>query len=175
MPAHREGLRSRHHPHPSTPSLRNDCKVAEAIKAQKPDTKIGFVGAHRPPCCPRKRSRLHPRLTGLAARNLITPARKFPKAATLSGINGLSYKDKDGKIKHNAERELIHDMDALPWVGRCLPARLGHPEYFNGYLQHPYMSMYTGRGCPAQCTFCLWPQTHRRPQISRPFRAECRR
>ena len=19
--------------------------------------------------------------------------------------------------------------------------------------------MYTGRGCPAQCTFCLWPQT----------------
>jgi radical SAM superfamily enzyme YgiQ (UPF0313 family) len=21
------------------------------------------------------------------------------------------------------------------------------------------MSLYTGRGCPAQCTFCLWPQT----------------
>ena len=30
----------------STPSLKNDCKVAEAIKAQKPGTKIGFVGAH---------------------------------------------------------------------------------------------------------------------------------
>jgi len=30
----------------STPSLKNDCKVAEAIKAQKPDTKIGFIGAH---------------------------------------------------------------------------------------------------------------------------------
>ena len=30
----------------STPSLKNDCKVAEAIKAQKPSTKIGFVGAH---------------------------------------------------------------------------------------------------------------------------------
>ena len=32
--------------HTSTPSLKNDCKVAEAIKAQKPDTTIGFVGAH---------------------------------------------------------------------------------------------------------------------------------
>ena len=32
-------------------------------------------------------------------------------------------------------------------------------KYFNGYLNHPYMSLYTGRGCPAQCTFCLWPQT----------------
>ncbi len=30
----------------STPSLKNDCKVAEAIKKQKPDTKIGFIGAH---------------------------------------------------------------------------------------------------------------------------------
>ena len=32
-------------------------------------------------------------------------------------------------------------------------------KYFIGYLQHPYVSLYTGRGCPAQCTFCLWPQT----------------
>jgi radical SAM superfamily enzyme YgiQ (UPF0313 family) len=32
-------------------------------------------------------------------------------------------------------------------------------KYFIGYLLHPYISMYTGRGCPAQCTFCLWPQT----------------
>src|ERR1700729_752508 len=31
---------------PSTPSLKNDCKVAEAIKQQRPATKIGFVGAH---------------------------------------------------------------------------------------------------------------------------------
>ena len=32
--------------HTSTPSLRNDCKVAEAIKARRPGTTIGFVGAH---------------------------------------------------------------------------------------------------------------------------------
>jgi radical SAM superfamily enzyme YgiQ (UPF0313 family) len=32
-------------------------------------------------------------------------------------------------------------------------------KYFIGYLQHPYISFYTGRGCPAKCTFCLWPQT----------------
>src|SRR5207302_1825760 len=32
-------------------------------------------------------------------------------------------------------------------------------NYFIGYLQHPYLSLYTGRGCPARCTFCLWPQT----------------
>ena len=34
----------------------------------------------------------------------------------LSTIAGLSYKDKEGKIKHNPEREMIQDMDTLPWV-----------------------------------------------------------
>ncbi|MBX9750973.1 MAG: radical SAM protein, partial [Roseococcus sp.] len=31
--------------------------------------------------------------------------------------------------------------------------------YFIGYLKHPYVSFYTGRGCKSRCTFCLWPQT----------------
>src|SRR5208282_6570170 len=26
-------------------------------------------------------------------------------------------------------------------------------------LKHPYVSFYTGRGCRARCTYCLWPQT----------------
>src|SRR5439155_486770 len=32
-------------------------------------------------------------------------------------------------------------------------------DYFIGYLKHPYVSLYTGRGCKSRCTFCLWPQT----------------
>ena len=32
-------------------------------------------------------------------------------------------------------------------------------KYYNGYLLHPYVSWYTGRGCTAKCTFCLWPHT----------------
>ena len=28
------------------------------------------------------------------------------------------------------------------------------------FLLNPYISFYTTRGCPAMCTFCLWPQTH---------------
>jgi radical SAM superfamily enzyme YgiQ (UPF0313 family) len=32
-------------------------------------------------------------------------------------------------------------------------------DYFIGYLLHPYISLYTGRGCRSKCSFCLWPQT----------------
>ena len=28
------------------------------------------------------------------------------------------------------------------------------------FLLNPFVSLYTSRGCPALCTFCLWPQTH---------------
>lgn len=50
-------------------------------------------------------------------------------------------------------------MDVLPWVADVYKRDLEIEKYFIGYLLHPYISMYTGRGCPAQCTFCLWPQT----------------
>ena len=32
-------------------------------------------------------------------------------------------------------------------------------KYNVPFLLHPYVSLYSTRGCPAQCTFCLWPQT----------------
>jgi len=48
---------------------------------------------------------------------------------------------------------------ALPWVVDVYQRDLTIEKYFIGYLLHPYVSLYTGRGCPAQCTFCLWPQT----------------
>jgi radical SAM superfamily enzyme YgiQ (UPF0313 family) len=77
----------------------------------------------------------------------------------LSRIAGLSFKNADGKIIHNPERELIANMDELPWVADVYRRDLDIEKYFIGYLKHPYISLYTGRGCPAQCTFCLWPQT----------------
>jgi radical SAM superfamily enzyme YgiQ (UPF0313 family) len=76
----------------------------------------------------------------------------------MESISGLSFR-KEGKIIHNPERDLIHNMDALPWVADVYKRDLEIEKYFIGYLMHPYISMYTGRGCPAQCTFCLWPQT----------------
>jgi radical SAM superfamily enzyme YgiQ (UPF0313 family) len=50
-------------------------------------------------------------------------------------------------------------MDLLPWVAPVYKRDLQIRKYFIGYLQHPYVSLYTGRGCRSKCTFCLWPQT----------------
>jgi radical SAM superfamily enzyme YgiQ (UPF0313 family) len=54
---------------------------------------------------------------------------------------------------------MIENMDDLPWVAPLYKRDLKIENYFIGYLKHPYVSVYTGRGCRSKCTFCLWPQT----------------
>ena len=141
----------------STPSMKNDCKVAEAIKAQKPGTLIGFVGAHTM-VMPTETLKASTAIDWVARKEFDYTCKEVCEGRPFDTIDGLSYK-KDGKIVHNKERELIPNMDALPWVADVYKRDLQIEKYFIGYLQHPYISLYTGRGCPAQCSFCLWPQT----------------
>ncbi len=144
--------------HTSTPSLRNDSKVAEAIKACRPETKIGFVGAHAA-VLPTETLKASPAIDWVGRKEFDFTCKEVAEGRELPTINGLSYRDRDGKIRHNPERESIEDMDSLPWVADVYRRNLEIEKYFIGYLLHPYISLYTGRGCPAQCTFCLWPQT----------------
>jgi radical SAM superfamily enzyme YgiQ (UPF0313 family) len=50
-------------------------------------------------------------------------------------------------------------MDALPWVADVYRRDLDIRRYNINFLQHPYISLSTGRGCPAEDADCLWPQT----------------
>jgi hopanoid biosynthesis associated radical SAM protein HpnJ len=144
--------------HTSTPSLKNDSRVAEAIKRNRPETSIGFIGAHAA-VLPTETLKASPAIDWVGRKEFDFTCKEVAEGRPLESINGLSYRDKDGNIRHNAERELIIDMDVLPWVADVYKRDLRIENYFIGYLLHPYLSMYTGRGCPAQCTFCLWPQT----------------
>lgn len=144
--------------HTSTPSLKNDCRVAEAIKQQRPETVIGFVGAHAA-VLPTETLKASPSIDWVGRKEFDFTCKEVAEGRDLATIAGLSYRDKEGRIRHNPEREMIADMDVLPWVADVYKRDLKIEKYFIGYLLHPYLSLYTGRGCPAQCTFCLWPQT----------------
>lgn len=144
--------------HTSTPSLRNDCRVAEAIKQQRPETRVGFVGAHAA-VLPTETLKASWAIDWVGRKEFDFTCKEVAEGRDLASVAGLSYRDADGKLRHNPERELIADMDVLPWVADVYQRDLQIEKYFIGYLLHPYLSLYTGRGCPAQCTFCLWPQT----------------
>jgi hopanoid biosynthesis associated radical SAM protein HpnJ len=150
--------------HTSTPSLNNDIRCAEEIKARNPHAKVGLIGAHVA-VLPGETLKAAPMTSrgpviDFVCRNEFDyTCLDVAKGMAFSEIKGLSWRDADGRVHHNVERELIHDWDAMPSVLPVYHRDLDIEKYFIGYLQHPYVSFYTGRGCPAKCTFCLWPQT----------------
>jgi radical SAM superfamily enzyme YgiQ (UPF0313 family) len=83
---------------------------------------------------------------------------EYANGKPLNEILGVSYK-KDGQIVHNPDRPQNADLDAMPWATKIYKRDLDVTRYSVPFLLHPYIALYTTRGCPAQCTFCLWPQT----------------
>lgn len=144
--------------HTSTPSLVNDVQCAAAIKAQNSETQVGLIGAHVA-ILPEQTLRDHPIIDFVCRHEFDYTCKELAEGKPWDQIKGLSYRDKLGQVHHTEDRELIHDWDAMPSVLPIYARDLDITKYFNGYLRHPYVSFYTGRGCPAKCTFCLWPQT----------------
>ena len=143
--------------HTSTPSFDNDVKVAQALKAQNPDMRVGFVGAHVA-VLPEESLKAAPVLDFVGREEFDYALLEIAEGKPYEDIAGLSYR-KNGQIAHNQDRPLIEDMDKLPSVLDVYKRDLIVENYYIGYLKHPYLSIYTGRGCPARCSFCLWPQT----------------
>jgi len=144
--------------HTSTPSIENDVMCAEAIKAQKSTTQVGFIGAHVA-VLPEKTLLNHPIIDFVCRHEFDYTCKELAEGVPWPEIKGLSYRNELGEVVRNDDRDLIHDWDAMPSVLPTYLNNLDIKKYFIGYLLHPYVSFYTGRGCPAKCSFCLWPQT----------------
>lgn len=143
--------------HTSAPTLRGDAELAEALKSQRPDASVGLVGAQAA-VLPEETLGASEAIDWVGRKEFDYTCREVAQGLPFSEITGLSYR-REGKIIHNAERGMIQSFDELPSVMDVYARDLEIERYYIGYLRHPYVSHYTGRGCPAQCTFCLWPQT----------------
>lgn len=144
--------------HTSVPSFASDVKTIEAMKAVNPNLKAGLIGAKV--AVDADGSMIKAPAVDFVARNEFDfTIKEVADDVPWSQIKGLSYRNKDGVIVHNEERAILEDMDRLPFVTPVYKRDLVMENYFIGYLKHPYISIYTGRGCKSRCTFCLWPQT----------------
>ena len=144
--------------HTSSPSFQSDAKVAQALKDVNPNVKIGFVGA-KVAVDPAGSLKGAPAIDFVARNEFDFTIKEVAEGRPFSSIDGLSYRDNSFAVTHNPERATLENMDDLPWVSPVYKENLRIEDYFIGYLKHPYLSLYTGRGCKSRCTFCLWPQT----------------
>ena len=144
--------------HTSTPSFASDVRVVEALKAAKPGLKVGLVGA-KVAVEPQASMEGSPAIDFVAGNEFDFTIKEVAEERDWRTIAGLSYRDAFGEIRHNPPRAILENMDELPFVTPVYKRDLAIENYFIGYLKHPYVSLYTGRGCKSRCTFCLWPQT----------------
>ncbi len=144
--------------HTSTPSLLADVRTAEAIKAARPEAVIAFVGGH-PTSRPDETLSISEAVDIAGRKEFDYSMVEVAQGIDWAKIAGISYR-KNGTIHHNPDRPQLsnEELDRLPFVTEIYAKNLDYLRYNSPYCQYPYVSMYTGRGCPARCTFCLWPQ-----------------
>jgi hopanoid biosynthesis associated radical SAM protein HpnJ len=143
----------------STIGWSGDQRAVEKIKAVHPNLRIAFVG---PPVTTDTDKALNecPAIDFVCRREFDFSVVEYANGKPLDQILGVSYR-KDGKIVHNPDRPQIEKLDKpdMPWVTDVYKRDLDVTKYNVPFLLHPYVALYSTRGCPAQCTFCLWPQT----------------
>lgn len=97
-------------------------------------------------------------LLGEYEQTLSDLAKTLNDGLPLSEVKGLAYRLPSGQLSIGAKRDLIADLDSLPFPHReTLPL----DRYSVGGFPAPVLYMYASRGCPYLCTFCVWPQWFR--------------
>jgi len=142
----------------STPGFHVDVKMATMMKDLNPKLKVCFVG---PPVTvePEKCLRTSKAIDFVVRKEFDHQIVNFASGTPLEELPGVSFRKGDG-FMHNPDGPVIENLDELPWASKVYKRDLDFTRYNVPFLKHPFVSIYTSRGCPAQCTFCLWPQTH---------------
>ena len=141
----------------STPTVSNDVRVAELLKEHYPDVKIGLVGPHVM-VLPMETMKMSESIDFVTTGEFDHTIPEIASGAPLELVKGIVCRSK-GALLRTPDRPLTDDLDSLPFVTGIYARDLDYKKYYIGYLKHPYVSIYTGRGCRARCTYCLWPQT----------------
>ncbi|HLW87209.1 MAG TPA: hopanoid biosynthesis associated radical SAM protein HpnJ [Terriglobales bacterium] len=141
----------------STPGFPGDIRLVTKIKEANPNIKIAFVGPHVT-VLPEKSLKDCPAIDFVCRKEFDHTVVEFAQGKPLEEIAGISYR-KNGTVVHTPDRPEIQDLDSLPHVTDVYKRDLDVTRYNVPFLLYPFVSLYSTRGCPAQCTFCLWPQT----------------
>ena len=83
-------------------------------------------------------------------------ARCVEQKRSFSSCTGLSFRNEDGLIVHNASRPVDENLDALPPPARHLVQDIYQRGQYYALLEaeRPVGGIVTSRGCPFSCGFC---------------------
>ncbi|MCC8146905.1 MAG: B12-binding domain-containing radical SAM protein [Bacteroidales bacterium] len=135
-------------------SIKNDVAVSEWIHEYSPEAYIIYLGPgptfYVKEFLQNSRQivvRGEPDITIQELCSLIAQGKDYKE------IKGISILSSEGKVQNNPPRELLKDLDSLPFPARHLVDK----NYFSNpkLKRSPYTAMITSRNCPFQCIYCV--------------------
>lgn len=149
----------------STASSASDIETARLLKARFPKTLICMTGTHV--------TALWQETLGAAPwvdyvaigeydfivldlANALESGPLSPEKA--AEIPALGFRDREGAMARGPIRPVIEDVNGLPWIAPIYKRFLETKNYYFSLASYPMVMLIGGRGCPAKCTYCVYPQ-----------------
>ncbi|MDI6780753.1 MAG: radical SAM protein [bacterium] len=141
----------------TTPTFNHAVHLVEIVKKHK-DIPVIFGGIH-PTIAPMdvmKNTNIDFVVKGEGEKTILELIKGIESGGEFASIDGICYK-KNGQVCQNKDRELIQDIDTIPFPARHLL------KNFYSYIPpdaiaSPATSIMTSRGCPGRCTYCCTKQ-----------------
>lgn len=139
-------------------------QIIEAAKEANPNA-VTMIGGSHPSALPYGTLQASDKIDVVVRREgeptCLELAERIEKGKSLDDVRGTAVRTKDGRLKSNADRPLIKDVDSLPFPAfDLLPHERyrASPHHSLSFTKKatlsPYVPMFTSRGCPFACTFC---------------------
>lgn len=144
----------------STASINSDLAFAAAIKEKLADVKNCMVGTHATACVD-EILLVNPAVDYIARHEYDYTLPEICKAIEgkmeLKDVLGVSYL-KNGAVVNTPNRPYIENLDELPFVAEVYKKYLDIKDYFYAHVSFPTVSIFSSRGCPSKCFYCMYSQ-----------------
>lgn len=146
----------------STPSIMSDVEFAGQLKELLPNAFVLLVGTH-PSALPEETLGLSKKIDAVAIGEfdeiVLQLANALEKGDRVEEVSGLCLRTMDGGMKRTGIMPPMKNLDNLPFASQFIKENLDVKDYFFAAATYPSIQMFTGRGCPFRCNFCVYPQT----------------
>ncbi len=145
----------------STPSIKNDVNFGAKLKDFYKNSFILLVGTH-PTATAEETLGYNEKIDAVAIGEYDYIVKELADALDsgkeLKGVRGLCFRGGSGFVR-TAPMPPIENMDEIPFAAQFIKEYLNEKDYFFAAATYPSIQIFTGRGCPCRCNFCVYPQT----------------
>lgn len=145
----------------STPSVKSDVAFAARVKQLFPKGFVLLVGTH-PSACAEETLGYSEATDAVAIGEYDMIVKELADAlehqTALTEVRGLCLRS-GREFLRTPPMPPIRDLDEIPLASEFIKEFLDERDYFFAAATYPSIQIFTGRGCPFHCNFCVYPQT----------------